>query len=249
MRVKALLVDYDGTIAPLGVPRAESRIIQGVERELRKIVKSTPVCVVTAKDFDFTHRRCGFATGWACASGLDIRMADGRSSVARRLRNLAEVLDIAKAAERDGTQTELKVGPAGELLGVSIDWTGTPYLGARVARKLRPLAKKYSVSLDRHSTFADVYAAPPDKGKATIAVKKLLKVESNVMFIGDSRFDNPAFQEAEMAIGVDHGQPTSGLRCDYIVEQRRLAGFLRSLHGRGMDFTPSLPWVRRKEAA
>ena len=248
MKVEALFLDYDGTIAPMGVPRSESRVLRSVGRELRRIVRETPVCVVTAKDFDFTHGRCGFATGWACAAGLDIRLADGRTLRPPRLRSLDEALEVAKSAQRRGTFTELKLGPAGELLGVTIDWSRAQGCGAYVEGELKPLVRKgYSVAYDGESTFADVYAAPPDKGKALKALKRVLEVKSDAMFIGDSVLDNSAFLEAEMAIGVDHGQPLSGLRCDYIVEQRRLAAFLRSLRGRGMEFTPRVPWLRPQE--
>ena len=248
MKVRALFVDYDGTIAPLGVPRGDSRVFPGVEVELRRIGREIPICVVTAKDYDFISPRSRFATGWACASGLDIRLADGRLSRPRRLRSLDWALEIARAAEGLGTSTELKRGPSGEVLAVSIDWTLVPDRGPSVLRRLAPLMEEGEyVSHDGWSTFADLYAAPPDKGKAVRVLKKLLEVKSNVMFIGDSAPDNAAFQEAEMAIGVAHGQPMSELSCDYIVEQRRLAAFLRSLRGCRMEFTPSLPGVRAQE--
>ena len=245
MKVRALFLDYDGTIAPLGVPRDESRVFRNVKRELRWIAPEIPVCVVTAKDFDFIWTRCRFASGWACASGLDIRLADGRTSQTRPLRSLDRALEVARSSERTGSFTELKRGPSKELLGVTIDWSRAPEGGGAIVRRLRALEKQGDlVAYDGHSTFADVYAAPPDKGRAVRALKRLLSVKFGVMFIGDSVFDNSAFQEAEMALGIDHGQPTSELRCDYIVEQRSLAGFLRSLRDRGMEFTPSLPWVR-----
>ena len=193
MKARALFVDYDGTIAPLGVPRAESRVIGRVARELRRIVRETPVCVVTAKDFDFIHGRCRFATGWACAAGLDIRLADGRSLRPPRLRNLDGALEIAKSARRRGTLTELKLGPAGELLGVTIDWSHAPGSEAYVAGELRLLRRKgYPVVYDTKSAFADVFAAPLHKGKALRGTKKLLE-KSDARFIGDSVPDDSAF--------------------------------------------------------
>ncbi len=246
-RVGALLVDYDGTIAPLGVPRAESRIFRKVEAELKAIAKSTPVCIVTAKDFDFIRPRSRFASGWACVSGLDVRLPDGRSYAEPRLKNLESALRLAEAAEKTGTYTELKRGPAGELLAVSVDWTGAPEAGAYVVRRLKPLAAEgLAVSRERGAPYADVYAASPDKGRAARMLVKLLEVESCVMFIGDSALDNSAFQAVEISIGVAHGQSVEGLRCEFIVEQARLAEFLRSLSGRGMEFTPTLPAVRRR---
>ena len=250
MKVRALFVDYDGTIAPIGVPRSESRVIRGVERELRRIATQVPVCVVTAKDYDFVRPRCEFASGWACSSGLDIRLADGKTMAPGPLKGLELALGRARAWERRGTITEVKRGPKGEVFGISIDWGSAPELGKAVVDELGRLRSGEGyVAYDGSSTFADVYAAPPDKGKAVRILKKALEVRLGVMFIGDSSLDNGAFRVAEMAIGVAHGQPMSELRCDHIVDQSWLAGFLRSLQGRGMEFTPSLPWVRRKGAA
>lgn len=248
MRVRAMFVDYDGTIAPLGVPRDQSMVIKGVARELWKISLEVPVCVVTAKDFDFVRPRTEFAVGWACAAGLDIRMADGRVAEARRLRDLRRAMCAARACERLGTYTELKRGPTGDLLAVAIDWSRHPELKASVLARIGTLVKSGEhVAYDGRSAFADVYAAPPDKGKAVRKLKRLLAVKSGVMFIGDSRVDNPAFQEAEIALGVARGQPISELRCDYVVRQSMLSMLLRSLHDRRMDFTPTLPGVEEGE--
>ncbi len=246
MKVAALMVDYDGTIAPVGVPRNKSRIFGSVQRELKRIAGLVPVCIVTAKDFAFIHPRSRFASGWACVSGLDVRTAGGRQVTRKRLNSLDPTLKVAKACELLGSYTELKRGPSGELLAVAIDWTGVPSLGPSVVRKLRPIARTgVAVVHDRNDTFADVYAAPPDKGAATKLLKNLLGVQGDVMFIGDSALDNSAFQRARISVGVAHGQPTEGLRCAYVVEQARLAEFLRSLGDRGMDFAPSIAGVRR----
>ncbi len=242
------MVDYDGTVAPLGVPRDESRIFKSVEGQLRKISEKIPVCVVTAKAFDFVYPRSRFAAGWACVSGLDVRLADGRRVTRKKLASLEPALRLANSSSVLGTYTELKRGPSGELLAVAIDWSGVPELGASIVRKLKSFSGSgFVVSHYRGSTFADFYGAPPDKGTATKLLKSLLSVKGVVMFIGDSPLDNTAFQRAGISVGVTHGQPADALRCNYLVEQPRLAEFLRSLSDRGMDFSPSIPSVRRKE--
>lgn len=249
-RVGALLVDYDGTVAPLGVPRGESRIFRSVERELKRIAVKVPVCIVTSKDFGFIFPRSRFAAGWACVSGLDVRLADGRGSALPRIRSLSQALRLAEATERLGTYTEIKRGPSGELLAVAVDWTGLPELGSQVMRRLKPLSEAgLVVSHESGTTYVDIYAAPPDKGRAARLLAKLLQVQSYIMFIGDSTLDNSAFQAAGISVGVAHGQPMEGLRCDFVVEQTRLAEFLRSLSDRGMEFTPSLAGVRQHGGA
>jgi hypothetical protein len=248
MRIASVMLDYDGTIAPLGVLRGESRVFRSVERELRRISGRTPVCIVTAKDYDFVHPRSRFAAGWGCVSGLDVRLADGRTTTRKKLRSLDPALRLAESSALSGTYIELKRGPSGELLGVGFDWSEVPEVKELLTSKLRSLAKSGMIlSWDGHSTYADAYSAVPDKGQATILLKNLLGVKGAVMFIGDSAADNSAFQRAEVSVGVTHGQSMDDLGCEYIVEQARLAEFLRSLSDRGMDFMPSMPWVRRKE--
>jgi len=247
LKVAALMLDYDGTIAPLRVPREESRIFRNVENQLRRIVKQVPVCVVTAKDFAFVHPRSRFASGWACVSGLDVRTVDGRAVGRKKLGSLEPARKLAKSFELLGSYTELKRGPAGEVLAVGIDWSGVPGLGPSIVRRLRSMGGGgRTVIHERRTTFADIYAAPPDKGYATKLLKNLLEVQGDVMFIGDSAMDDSAFQRAGIAVGVAHGQPVDRLKCEYLVEQPRLAEFLRSLSDRGMDFSPRIAWLRRK---
>jgi hypothetical protein len=247
LKVGALLVDYDGTIAPLGVPREESRIIGGVEIQLRRIAEQIPLCLVTAKDFDFIHPRSRFASAWACVSGLDIRLADGRHSTRKDLMDLREVTRLARSTRLRGSYAELKHGPSGELLGVTIDWTEALGLKPLIRGDLRRLSNNgFIVVHDEQTSYADVYAASPNKGSAVAILKRLLSIKRKVMFIGDSPLDNTAFQEAGIAIGVAHGQPTEELRCDFVVEQTRLEEFLRSLSDRGLDFTPSISAVKKR---
>ena len=249
LRVGAVFVDYDGTVAPLGVPRDESRIFREVELELRAMGRTVPVCFVTSKDFDFIQPRSRFASGWACVAGLDVRLADGRGFPERRLGDLAPALRLAAAAEERGTLTEVKRGPGGEVLAVAIDWTGASEAGRYVLRRLKPLLNRgFWVSHDRGTTFADVYGAPPDKGKATRLLRRLLRVRGCTLFMGDSPLDNSAFRAADISVGVTHGQPTKGLECEFVIEQARLAGFLRSLSGSGMEFSPAIPGVRRQRS-
>jgi hypothetical protein len=248
LKVDAIFTDYDGTIAPLGVPREESRIFEGIEVQLRKICRQVPFCIITSKDFDFVHQRSSFATGWACVSGLDIRLSNGRRFAEEKRFDLSKPLELAKSMEVEGTLTELKRGPAGELLGLTIDWTRVPALGPRIVERLRKMpVEGFILDYDDASTFADFYSAPPDKGSALNKLKGLLGVEGNTMFIGDAPADNSAFRKAEVAVGVSHGQTLAELKCGFMVDQARLEEFLRSLSDRRMDFMASLPGVRQKE--
>jgi hypothetical protein len=66
------------------------------------------------------------------------------------------------------------------------------------------------------------------------------------MFMGDSVTDNPAFWEAEISVGVDHGQRMGSLECAFVVTERDVTPFLKALHQKDMVFDSGLPGVTRK---
>jgi hypothetical protein len=55
--------------------------------------------------------------------------------------------------------------------------------------------------------------------------------------------DNPAFEEADVAICVAHGQSLDGIRAGFVIRQEELAGFLRSF---AEDRPLDLRTLRRK---
>ncbi len=86
-----------------------------------------------------------------------------------------------------------------------------------------------TVAYDPTRPFLDVFGRRPDKGGAVREMKRLLDVNGNVLFIGDSTADNSAFGEADLAMCVDHGQGLDGLECGYAIRREELGRFLRSL--------------------
>lgn len=247
MRIAALFCDYDGTLAPTEAKREDSRVSEGLERTLRGIAARAKVAIVTSKDFAFIQPRTKFARGWACAGGLEVRV--GQKVVTRgNLADLGQALAVAESIKEDGLVVETKRGAGGEILGLCVDWTGGRKPTPKALAELSRAAGDGVTVTDEEGRFIDIFAQKPDKGKAVAELKRLLGVDGTVMFIGDSGEDNPAFREAEVSMGVSHGQPLTRLDCTFVVNQNDLESFLEALLGRGMDFSPRFGPVRRKGA-
>ncbi len=246
LRLAAFFSDYDGTLAPETLPRDESVIPTSVEKVLRKISGRIPVAIVTSKDFDFIYPRTSFAQAWACVCGLEIRLANGRTISSKISPHMETVLRRLDNEECKSLFIETKRDVKGRLLGISIDWTKAKKPAGETLAWIKGLSRGgMHVDYDRFHTFIDVFAGRPDKGRSLKELKRLLEVEGAVMFIGDSPLDNSAFKEADLSVGVSHGQPLDELDCEFLVNHDMLEGFLSSLLKRGLDFTLALPGVRK----
>ncbi len=248
MIIHGLFADYDGTLAPAEVDREESRLPSVIEAGLREIASKIPFAVITSKDFEFIHPRTPFASGWACAAGLEIRLMDGKTFATRKLRDLTAALSYVYEIIGEKFYLERKFGKSGRLLGFSIDWRRGPEISREpLSTVFNKLSREgFFVSYDPSYQFVDVFAAKPDKGSALNKLKKTLGIKGEVMFIGDSSVDNPAFDEAAVSLCVSHGQPLDELRSEFVVDYDKLDLFLSSLVRNELNFSPGLPHIRTK---
>jgi len=86
-----------------------------------------------------------------------------------------------------------------------------------------------------------------DKGKALLDLKQKLGVLNNVMCMGDSGVDNPAFKLAEVTVGVVHAETPKNLTREYFVRFEDLADFLRCLLEKDFLFNPNFPMILLKQ--
>lgn len=99
--------------------------------------------------------------------------------------------------------------------------------------------------------FLDLYAVKCDKGLAFDSLFKRntnnhLPLDSvtnskNVLFLGDSENDNPAFRRSDISIGVSSDKRLNPkLECKYNIEFIHLSIFLNRLLGNGLIFSEDL---------
>ena len=105
--------------------------------------------------------------------------------------------------------------------------------------KDRPFIQKYS-----SHPFLDVYGVECNKGLAFDSVLSQLKQEErgvNVMYLGDSENDNPAFRKSDIPIGIrSDARLNPMLDCKYTLNFNQLPLFLRGLMDNDFIFSEDL---------
>jgi HAD superfamily hydrolase (TIGR01484 family) len=101
-------------------------------------------------------------------------------------------------------------------------------LATNLPSKDRPFIQTYS-----SHPFLDMYEVECNKGLAFDSVLSQLKSEergANVMYLGDSENDNPAFRKSDISIGIrSDARLNPMLDCNYMLDFNQLPLFLRGL--------------------
>jgi hydroxymethylpyrimidine pyrophosphatase-like HAD family hydrolase len=106
---------------------------------------------------------------------------------------------------------------------------------------------KLHIQTYRTHPFIDVYAARCDKGTAFDHVSYEIpniqgkKEQQNILYLGDSENDNPAFRKAAVSIGVHSDTRLKPkLNCKYNISFNRLSVLLKDLLDNDLQFSDSL---------
>jgi hypothetical protein len=112
-------------------------------------------------------------------------------------------------------------------------------LATNLPSKDRPFIQTYS-----SHPFLDVYGVECNKGLAFDSVLSQLKSEergANVMYLGDSENDNPAFRKSDISIGIrSDARLNPMLDCNYMLDFNQLPLFLRGLIDNNYIFSEEL---------
>jgi HAD superfamily hydrolase (TIGR01484 family) len=117
-------------------------------------------------------------------------------------------------------------------------------LSSNVLSKDRPLIVTYS-----SHPFLDVYGVECNKGLAFDRVLSHLEQKkergTNVMYLGDSENDNPAFIKSDISIGIrSDARINPALNCEYMLDFNQLPRFLKGLIDNNMMFSDKLLPIR-----
>jgi HAD superfamily hydrolase (TIGR01484 family) len=123
-----------------------------------------------------------------------------------------------------------------EMIQRNIDADLAPYSSSS---KDRPFIQIYSTH-----PFLDVYGLQCDKGLAFDNVLSQLKQkerEANMMYLGDSENDNPAFRKSDISIGIRSDKRLNPkLDCKYMLDFNQLPLFLSRLIDNNLIFSEEL---------
>lgn len=251
MRLSGIFADYDGTLAPKDVTRAESKPLEGIVQSVDGIREHGKFAVVSTKDFWFLASRLPRVDAIGCVGGIEVVVGDRawvRRGVLKKLERVCELLDASARMIADPEVVfEVKSLRNGMAAGLCIDWRHARPPAEDVVERIKEAAIGFGLYFEKyeHEPFLDVFPARPDKGAAVSFIKDFLRMDGPIMYIGDSRADNPAFRVADVSVGVVHGREAPALECQYFIRFEDVPRLLSELVNLGLDFDPSrLPLSR-----
>lgn len=241
----------------------------GLTKILSEISKTIPVCILSSKDYFFLKDKVPFASVISCILGLETLTTDSlRSRPASRLLVPNDILEknslILEAITAElssmfsgSMSIETKRTTTGHIAGITFDWREqsdwkrfSESVTASVKRSLSSAVKshrsQFSSEINIHTyrthPFVDVYSVPCDKGTGLDVISSLLayrREKGEIIYLGDSENDNPAFGKAGISIGVSSDpRLRPQLNCRYHLDFEDLESFLVRLKDNDFVFTP-----------
>ena len=250
VKLQALFSDYDGTLCPLELRREDAYVTPRLRRLLTKISKNIKLGIVSTKDLDFIQERLPFTHGIAATCGLEMQVGDmivmdeRLNESNERMKKAYQEIVTKILQIKENIVIERKETTDGDLIAFCLDWrTSRNWDEAR--RRAAPLLnackeKGLYVVESEISPFANVFPFQVDKGEALSKLRKQLDVTGPVMYLGDSEADDPAFQLADVSVGVKHRRVMPRLKCKYRLEFLELDSFLTNLIEANFEFNDEM---------
>jgi HAD superfamily hydrolase (TIGR01484 family) len=145
------------------------------------------------------------------------------------------------------------------LAGVTIDWRHLDdwySIKKKIERNVLRISNEindsseYPLFVQRYSShpFVDIFSTMCSKGMAYDNIRKIIHNSNdnkfknkNILYLGDSENDNPAFRKADLSIGVKSDERLNPkLDCQYLIDFSQLANFLINLSKNNFNFSEKL---------
>jgi trehalose-phosphatase len=196
----ALLLDYDGTLAPFHVDRSRAFPYPEAVALLEEIVQSgrTKVIIISGRpilELQALLAPMNNLEMWG-THGLEHQLSDGSYSCAQI--NEEDAMALTKAKEWIVTaglfsRAEIKLG------GIAIHWRGLPLAEARSVQSLAldgwtKVAEQSGLKLLQFEAGLELRGSHPDKGDAVRSILADLEPHAPVAYLGDDLTDEDAFR-------------------------------------------------------
>ena len=196
-RSRALLLDYDGTLAPFTCDRAQAYPYPEIRNTLHRIQRETDtrLVIVTGRKASDIPRLLKFTDieVWGC-HGVERLGANGSNEIARidaRLLSAIETASQLIACEGFRNLAERKTA------SIAIHWRGREYMSENILRRMRHIWSMIPDRADlRFAPFdggIEIRVAKIDKGDAVRAILRDLGPDVAMAYLGDDITDEDAF--------------------------------------------------------
>jgi HAD superfamily hydrolase (TIGR01484 family) len=250
--IKCVVLDYDGTISPLNVPRDRSRVPEKTRVVLQRIARLIPIAIITTKDLSFVTPRTSFAYAWSTVSGLEtkigakIRLKRGLSHGFEQIALALEYANLHLNSSR--VEIEEKRESFGRTLAFCVDWRRANKAATTIrdVEHVETYCRQLGLNVVRyhHQPLFDVYPVRVDKGSALAELLRAMKVKEGVLYMGDSEADDPAFDRSNASIGVIHEENyMKRFTCDFYVKFQDVSAFLLRLLENNLVFESNFPMI------
>jgi trehalose 6-phosphate phosphatase len=224
---RALLLDYDGTLAPFQVDRGRAVPYEGIREILGQILRAGHSRVVLIWG----------AHGWECLRPDGTRLLVPVEPILRRV--LADAFEAMKAEDL-ADHCECKPG------SVALHWRG---LDATKRQRMRqvaearwgPPAAEHGLRLSPFDGGLELRLPGRDKGSVVRELLAELPPQAAVAYLGDDQTDEDAFAAIETrGLGIlvrSERRPTAASA--YLKPPEELLGFLTGWHERAARSCPA----------
>lgn len=195
----ALLLDYDGTLAPFHIDRNAAVPWPGVREAIQKILacRQTRVVLISGRKGEEVRDLLGIQPApeiWG-VHGRQRLFPDGRTTMAPLRQSEEDGLAEATAWLRSSGYLDYSESKPGSL---AVHWRGLPAdqlatLGPAVHAAFAPIAKHSGMSLLEFNGGLELRPLEPNKGSAVRTLRAELPPETPLAFLGDDTTDEDAF--------------------------------------------------------
>jgi hydroxymethylpyrimidine pyrophosphatase-like HAD family hydrolase len=217
---------------------------------LHKISNQIPVAIITTKTLQYVVGRTPFALAWSAIGGLETRIKNvtNKSPCLQKVSpHLNKALKYSKNLSGKDLTVEEKRDSEGNVVAFSVDWRQCKdYHQAKVtASTILSYCETLPIVVIKYEKqpFFDVFPCAISKGKALTELKTKLGLHKGILYMGDSKVDNSAFEMADLSIGVIHAETPKDLSCEYFVKFEDVPSFLDNLLENDMWFIPGFPMI------
>lgn len=207
-RRRALLLDYDGTLAPFTVARDEAVPYAGIRPRLEAIVNAgqTRVVIISGRAAAEVSALLALRVGvevWG-SHGWERRLSNGEDRSGEPPRAQREAVAQALAQARQVPPAQLERKPFSLALHWrGMDETARAALAAPIRQAWRSLADSATLELHEFDGGMELRIPGRDKGYAVRTLAEELGPDSAMAYLGDDRTDEDAFRAiAPLGLGV-----------------------------------------------